>query len=102
MEETHCISDAVTSHNSSSAERNCHSITPKYTHNDGLKGIIVDCANILLKLSIHLFFCFNFLFYAFIHVQCWLSVIEVLRTVVRARAIFAKISHFNQSINKST
>ncbi len=49
-----CISDATTS---SSAERNCRSITP-ITDDDQLKGIIEDCGDILLDILCSILFYF--------------------------------------------
>ncbi len=73
---------------SSSADRTCHSITPKYTHTDERteghnRGL---CKLFLLKLSIHLFF---FSFYAFINVYVLAFIYWSTYNVVRNLAIFA-------------
>lgn len=54
---------------SSSTERNCH-VTPKYTHNDGLKGIVWGLSVNIFHLNLVFItsvFCFCFVFYFFMY-----------------------------------
>jgi len=48
------------------AERNCHSLTPEYTHNAGCENIIEGCADISLELTL-CFILYSIMFYSSIH-----------------------------------